>query len=556
MYRVQSRGLAGQMATKPEALARQQIDAALEDAGWRVQNFKAANLGAGRGVAIREFSLKRGHGFADYLLYLDRKAVGAVEAKKAGDTLTGVEIQSAKYGDGLPTGLLAWVRPLPFLYESTGIETRFTNRLDPEPRSREVFHFHRPEMLAEWAQAAGGGAGGAATRPHDGRRCRRRWGWGRHSQTLRGGGMMRRDHAWSRARPLSQAAICAERHCRHGARQHPGPADWVEYAWVSAWQFRRPLRGGIERRSAFPLDDTPQDQILATSHDPGLGGTGTSSPDASRGGSNRMRTPNWLVIVPLFVVVWLMGMLASGWPGAVAHATEGQRRWDAGHTVALNEQDDNSDDDDEADDDDDKADDDNDEADDDNDEADDDNDEADDDNDDDDDDDDDADDNDNRDDVTVVPIVVPVSAPAPAGPSVSMVDEVSQCLANGGILSYQGPNAGIAVTSFQDNLNVTLTRVNPTAQPAPPGLLVGSDLFRLSASPCGGSPYSVLPMEVNLAVSYSDALAAGRDESRFALMFYDGTTWTVAPKLYRDPASNHVSASVTGLGIYALVQQP
>ena len=38
-------------------------------------------------------------------------------------------------------------------------------------------------------------------------------------------------------------------------------------------------------------------------------------------------------------------------------------------------------------------------------------------------------------------------------------------------------------------------------------------------------------------------------------MLYDGMTWTVAPKLYRDPASNHVSASVTGLGVYALVQQ-
>jgi len=84
---------------------------------------------------------------------------------------------------------------------------------------------------------------------------------------------------------------------------------------------------------------------------------------------------------------------------------------------------------------------------------------------------------------------------------------------------------------------------------------VGSDLFRLSASPCGGSPYSVLPMEVNLAVSYTDALTVERDESRFALMFYDGTTWTVAPKLYRDADNNHVSASVTGLGVYALVQQ-
>ena len=155
-----------------------------------------------------------------------------------------------------------------------------------------------------------------------------------------------------------------------------------------------------------------------------------------------------------------------------------------------------------------------------------------------------------------VPVAVPVPAPAPPpGPAVSSVDEVSQCLANGGMLVYHGPDAGIAVTSYQDNLNVTLTRVAPTAQPAPPGAIVGSYVFRLSASPCGGAPYSVLPLEVNLAISYSEALAAGRDETRFALMFYDGTTWTTAPKLFRDAANNHVSASVTGLGVYAVVQQ-
>jgi len=259
-----------------------------------------------------------------------------------------------------------------------------------------------------------------------------------------------------------------------------------------------------------------------------------------------MRTPSWLGIVPLFIAVWLMAMLVSGWPGAVAHATDGQRTRDSGHTVALSQDDDDDDDDDDTDDDDDDDTDDDEDVD--NDDEDADNDE-------------DDDDNDNVDDVTVVPIPVPVpasapaAAPPPAGPSVSPVDEVSQCLANGGMLVYQGPDAGIAVKSFQDNLNVTLTRVNPTSQPAPPGALVGNYVFRLSASPCGGAPYSVLPLEVNLAISYSDALAAGRDESRFALMRYDGTTWTVAPKLYMDPASNHVSASVTGLGVYALVQQ-
>lgn len=65
-------------------------------------------------------------------------------------TLTGVEIQSTKYVKGLPENLPAWHRPLPFAYESTGEETQFTNGLDPDPRSRNVFSFHRPETLSEW----------------------------------------------------------------------------------------------------------------------------------------------------------------------------------------------------------------------------------------------------------------------------------------------------------------------------------------------------------------------------------------------------------------------
>jgi type I restriction enzyme R subunit len=39
--------------------------------------------------------------------------------------------------------------PLPFLYEATGVITRFTDQRDPKPRSREVFSFHRPETLRE-----------------------------------------------------------------------------------------------------------------------------------------------------------------------------------------------------------------------------------------------------------------------------------------------------------------------------------------------------------------------------------------------------------------------
>ena len=138
------------MPLTPEDKARKIIDSLLEQAGWHVCDLSDANIHAHRGVVIRNFPLKSGHGFADYLFYVDGKAAGVIEAKKAGTTLTGVEIQSDKYKHGLPDDLPAWRRPLPFCYQSTGVETRFTNGLDPEPRSRDVFSFHKPGTLEEW----------------------------------------------------------------------------------------------------------------------------------------------------------------------------------------------------------------------------------------------------------------------------------------------------------------------------------------------------------------------------------------------------------------------
>ncbi|MCX7170491.1 MAG: DEAD/DEAH box helicase family protein, partial [Proteobacteria bacterium] len=134
----------------PEQQARENIDRLLTQAGWSVCDVASANIHASRGVALREFPLASGHGFADYLLYVDGKAAGVIEAKKEGATLSGVEIQSGRYAQGLPQSLPAWQRPLPFLYESTGIETHFTNGLDPEPRARNTFAFHKPDTLAEW----------------------------------------------------------------------------------------------------------------------------------------------------------------------------------------------------------------------------------------------------------------------------------------------------------------------------------------------------------------------------------------------------------------------
>jgi type I restriction enzyme R subunit len=138
------------MPDTPEEKARKTIDELLTKAGWTIQDREEVNVSAARGVAIREFPLKSGYGFADYLLYVDGAPAGVVEAKKEGETLTGYEIQTEKYSVGLPDVLKPYRKPLPFCYQSTGIETRFTNLMEPDARSRPVFAFHRPETFADW----------------------------------------------------------------------------------------------------------------------------------------------------------------------------------------------------------------------------------------------------------------------------------------------------------------------------------------------------------------------------------------------------------------------
>ncbi|MBN2452018.1 MAG: DEAD/DEAH box helicase family protein [Lentisphaeria bacterium] len=133
----------------PEAQAREIIDRLLESAGWAVQDRTAIDLGASLGVAVREFPMADG-GEADYLFFVDRRAAGVIEAKKAGVTLSGVADQSGGYATKLPPSIPHVHLPLPFVYESTGIETRFRDNRDPEPRSRRVFAFHRPDTLARW----------------------------------------------------------------------------------------------------------------------------------------------------------------------------------------------------------------------------------------------------------------------------------------------------------------------------------------------------------------------------------------------------------------------
>ncbi|NPV09655.1 MAG: hypothetical protein HPY83_17060 [Anaerolineae bacterium] len=120
----------------PEQRARQNIDGLLEAAGWVVQNLSALDLSARRGVAVREFPLSTGT--ADYLLFVDRKAVGVLEAKPEGTTLSGVAEQSSTYEAGISDHVPHVREPLPFVYESTGVETYCRGGRDSEVLAAKI----------------------------------------------------------------------------------------------------------------------------------------------------------------------------------------------------------------------------------------------------------------------------------------------------------------------------------------------------------------------------------------------------------------------------------
>ncbi|NLT72448.1 MAG: DEAD/DEAH box helicase family protein, partial [Verrucomicrobiaceae bacterium] len=133
----------------PEQKARDAIDAQLRASGWAVQDKTAINLHEGEGQAIREYHTDTGP--ADYVLFVDQKPVGVIEAKKEtlGHNITPVEEQTGEYAAAKLKYIQSTGIPLPFLYEATGVLVRFTDQHDPKPRSREVFSFHRPETLRD-----------------------------------------------------------------------------------------------------------------------------------------------------------------------------------------------------------------------------------------------------------------------------------------------------------------------------------------------------------------------------------------------------------------------
>ena len=130
----------------PEKKARRNIDKMLEAAGWQIQDYAKRDTGAALGVAVREYRL-RADQRADYLLFIGGVAIGVIEAKPEGVTLSGALQQAERYRASLPDDLPNRTRFF-FSYASTGVETYFRDIRDPDSRSRQVFTFHTPEALS------------------------------------------------------------------------------------------------------------------------------------------------------------------------------------------------------------------------------------------------------------------------------------------------------------------------------------------------------------------------------------------------------------------------
>jgi hypothetical protein len=169
--------------------------------------------------------------------------------------------------------------------------------------------------------------------------------------------------------------------------------------------------------------------------------------------------------------------------------------------------------------------------------------------------DDDGDDNDGDDDDSHLPRSRPVPPAAPPPPP-PLIERASLCANPGDTLTITWSVGAATVKAFASGTQIELARADLPGVPLPIEVAqIGPFVFRLSASTCGGGTLPALPNEVNLGVGYAPELAYGRNPATLTLYYFDGQAWSEAPKLANDASNRYVSASVTGTGIYVLVQR-
>jgi len=129
----------------PEQIARDKIDTMFLASGWIVQPKDKINLNEGLGIAVTEYQTEVGP--ADYVLFVDKKPLGIIEAKRIEEAVHFSEHETQSKGYASAKHKYLDNEKLPFVYESTGEVTRFTNFRDPKPKARGIFSFHRPGTL-------------------------------------------------------------------------------------------------------------------------------------------------------------------------------------------------------------------------------------------------------------------------------------------------------------------------------------------------------------------------------------------------------------------------
>ncbi|MDD4156486.1 MAG: type I restriction-modification enzyme R subunit C-terminal domain-containing protein [Candidatus Cloacimonetes bacterium] len=131
---------------RPEGKARLEIDKQLIECGYIIQDMSDLNISAAKGVIVREYLTDTGP--VDYLIFINKKPVGVIEAKEInkGEKLV---VEAEKQTNRYKNSRLRFFEKVDirFVYESTGEITRFTDYHDEDYRSRETFTFHTPDEL-------------------------------------------------------------------------------------------------------------------------------------------------------------------------------------------------------------------------------------------------------------------------------------------------------------------------------------------------------------------------------------------------------------------------
>ncbi len=134
----------------PEEKARQIINRRLEDAGWKIvcRDEYSPTTSA---TAVEE-GLLQGNLEADYLLFLNGKAIGVLEAKKEAANLSEVVAKQAEnYTHKLSDWYQYWQNPLPFVYLSNGRELHFKDLRKPDSEYEVLSEMHSPKEMAQMA---------------------------------------------------------------------------------------------------------------------------------------------------------------------------------------------------------------------------------------------------------------------------------------------------------------------------------------------------------------------------------------------------------------------